>query len=59
MIAVTDHDGESAVVEELTMRDSELYFVLAGLFALYLTWRIATTVRHTLKADRESERHGE
>ncbi|WAH38480.1 hypothetical protein [Alicyclobacillus dauci] len=32
------------------MRDSNLYFALAILFAMYLTWRILASVRKTMKA---------
>ncbi|WP_281178143.1 hypothetical protein [Alicyclobacillus acidiphilus] len=42
------------------MRDSLLYFILAFVFAIYLTWRISSNFRRTLRerarADEEQDR---
>ncbi|EPZ42287.1 hypothetical protein [Alicyclobacillus acidoterrestris] len=37
------------------MRQSELYFALAVLFALYLTWRVTSSVRKTMKSTPDEE----
>ncbi|WP_268884541.1 hypothetical protein [Alicyclobacillus suci] len=37
------------------MRQSELYFALAVLFALYLTWRVTSSIRKTMKSTPEED----
>ncbi|MFB5190065.1 hypothetical protein [Alicyclobacillus fastidiosus] len=37
------------------MRQSEIYFALAVMFALYLTWRVTSAVRKTMKRTSETD----